>query len=208
MRDFYDKEFVRVRFGWKEIIVWAQWFFVSILLGIINFPFMMVVSGWKVIRHNPMFNVFWLTLIADLWLKQYFSMKLANGYNIEVISGFLTFTLVHNEGAAFGMMPGKGHFFVFIALLTGVFILFYLSVYRLEDRRTSWALVLILSGAVGNMVDRLNYGYVIDYILVYYQTYKFPVFNLADIVINIGVGLLILDWILELIQDSKTRKEG
>jgi len=110
---------------------------------------------------------------------------------------FLNFVLVHNTGAAFGFLSSAGGwqniFFIIVALAACVFIL-WMS-WRLEgkDKLLAIALMLVLGGAVGNLVDRLIHGYVIDFIDVYYGTWHWPAFNVADSAITIGAALLLLD---------------
>ena len=202
MKCLNNKTRIDVKFGVKEYFIWFQWYLVAFLMGILYMPFAIVTNPLKVLRKNHMFVTFWFTLILDFTLKKYYSQVLANGKSISVIEGFLSFTLVHNPGAAFGLLKGKVFLFVVIAIITGVIILVYLSIYRQEDPLVSWGLVLILSGAIGNMIDRVQYNYVIDYVLIYYGDWSWPVFNFADVIINIGVGLIILD----LLRDFKHRK--
>ncbi len=202
MKCLHNKTRIDVKFGVKEYFIWFQWYLVAFLMGIFYMPFAIITNPLKVLRKNHMFVTFWFTLILDFVLKQYYSQALANGKSISVIDGFLSLTLVHNPGAAFGLLKGKVLLFVLIALITGVVILVYLAIYRQEDLLVSWGLVLILSGAVGNMIDRVQYNYVIDYVLIYYQDWSWPVFNFADVIINVGVGFIILD----LLRDLSRRK--
>lgn len=113
------------------------------------------------------------------------------------VSPFLNFVLVYNRGAAFGFLhdaPGwQNALFIVIALVACVVIGYLL--YRLEsdNRLVAISLVLILGGAVGNLIDRLVYGHVIDFIDVYYGSWHWPAFNIADSAISVGAVLLILD---------------
>ncbi len=195
---FRDMQRDPVPFEAREVWIWARWFLVSVGACLLYLPVLTLVSIPKILRYSPMFLTFWFCLLADLGLKIYYSEVLANGRTVEVISGFMSLVLVHNKGAAFGLLQGFSWLFVAMALLTGAFILLYLSLYREEEPMVSWALVLILSGAIGNMIDRVRWGYVTDYILLYYQDFRWPVFNFADVAINIGVGLIILDMLLDL----------
>ena len=201
MKCIQNKQKIAVEFGIKEYWIWFQWYVVALFIGVMYLPLAVVSNPWKVLTKNHMFMTFWITLFVDYTLKQYFSVALSGGRNIPVIDGFFSLTLVHNPGAAFGLLKGWTWLFVMIALLTGVFILMYLAIYRQEDVLVSWALVLILSGAVGNLIDRIQYNHVIDYILLYYQDWSWPVFNFADIIINIGVGLILLDFVIEIRQN-------
>jgi signal peptidase II len=110
---------------------------------------------------------------------------------------FLNLTLTHNAGAAFGFLsdqPGWQKFF-FIAVASIAVAIIFLWLRRLErdNRMVALALALILGGAIGNVIDRLVYGYVIDFIDVVFGTWHFWVFNVADSAISIGAVLLIID---------------
>lgn len=108
---------------------------------------------------------------------------------------FLNLTLVFNKGAAFGFLSSasgwQNVFFIIVALVACGVILTLLR--QTRERLFAVALVLVLGGAIGNLVDRLIYGYVIDFVDVYYQSWHWPAFNIADSAITIGALLLILD---------------
>jgi signal peptidase II len=198
MKIFRNMQRVDTPFGVWEAWIWARWFLLSIGACLLYLPLLSLVSIPKILRYSPMFLTFWFCLVADLGLKIYYSEVLANGRVLEVVPGFMSLVLVHNKGAAFGLLQGFSWLFVAMAILTGAFILLYLSLYREEEPMVSWALVLILAGALGNMIDRVRWGYVTDYVLLYYQDFRWPVFNFADVAINIGVALIVLDMLLDL----------
>jgi signal peptidase II len=113
-----------------------------------------------------------------------------------VIHGLLNLTLVHNTGAAFGLLAGhtsilRTTFFLGVSVLAMGVILW--MVFRLpQDQKLElFALSLIFGGALGNVIDRARLGEVIDFIDVYYRTYHWPAFNVADSAITIGVILLV-----------------
>lgn len=113
------------------------------------------------------------------------------------LAPFLNLVLVHNTGAAFGFLSSAGGwqniFFIVVAAGASVFILWMLWRLRAADRLLAVALMLVLGGALGNLADRLVHGYVIDFIDVYYRTWHWPAFNVADSAITIGAVLLIID---------------
>ena len=109
------------------------------------------------------------------------------GRSIKAIPGVLNITLVLNDGAAFGLFKGKSVFFVFIALAIIIVITAYLIKSRPLNRSVSIGLGLILGGAVGNLVDRIAFGSVIDFI----DLGIWPVFNIADSCITIGAVVLV-----------------
>lgn len=115
---------------------------------------------------------------------------------LSVIPGFFNLTLAYNPGAAFSFLADAGgwqrHFFTVLALAVSIGIIIMIR-RHLAERRFCLQLTLILGGAVGNLIDRVIYGHVIDFIQVYYQNWYYPAFNIADSAICIGVGLMLLD---------------
>ena len=113
------------------------------------------------------------------------------------LTPFLSLTLVYNTGAAFGFLNQAGGwqnlFFIGVATTASVFILHLLYRHAGDNRWMAAALAFILGGAIGNVIDRLLWSHVIDFILVYYGSWRFPAFNVADSAITIGAALLILD---------------
>jgi signal peptidase II len=113
------------------------------------------------------------------------------------IAPFLSLTLTYNTGAAFGFLNQAGGwqnvFFIGVAAVASVFILYLLYTQAADNLLMALGLALILGGAIGNLIDRLLWGHVVDFILVYYQSWRFPAFNIADSAISIGAVLLILD---------------
>lgn len=111
--------------------------------------------------------------------------------NIVVIKGFLDFTFVENRGAAFGILSGRRVFFILLTVVVAIGIIY--SFYKLpKTKEYNWlkcGLVLVLSGAVGNVIDRAVRGYVVDFLEVTFI--KWPVFNLADIYVVIGACFIL-----------------
>lgn len=124
-----------------------------------------------------------------------------HGERLAVIPGFFDLTLLFNRGAAFSFLAGhdgwQRWFFVAIAVAASVFILYLLTQHR-DQRRFSFALGLILGGAIGNVIDRLLYGQVVDFLLFHQGNWYFPAFNAADAAISVGAALLILDELLRM----------
>lgn len=150
----------------------------------------------------------WLALaiaviILDQVTKQAILSSFAYGERLNLLPVF-DLTLVYNYGAAWSFLSDAGGwqrwFFTVISAVVSIILIVW--IWRLaRDANKSGpaqtlllvALSLILGGAVGNLIDRAIYGYVIDFLLVYYQEHHFPVFNVADSAITIGAGFLILD---------------
>ena len=108
----------------------------------------------------------------------------------------LNFTLAHNTGAAFSLLSEASGwqrwFFAGIALVVSVVITAWLRQVGDEEVWLPLSLSLILGGAIGNFIDRLNFGYVVDFIQVYYKTWYWPAFNIADSAICVGAVVLVL----------------
>ena len=114
-----------------------------------------------------------------------------------LLTPFLSLVLVHNTGAAFGFLSSAGGwqniFFIIIAGAASAFILWMIRRLDSKERLLAIALMLVLGGALGNLTDRLLHGYVIDFIDVYYGSWHWPAFNVADSAITIGAIILVLD---------------
>jgi signal peptidase II len=137
-------------------------------------------------------------VVADQITKALVRRALELHDTIEVIPGFLSFTRVHNTGAAFGMFnamdfPFKTAVLTVIATLALAGVAWYAVTVPLNDRLARVGVASILGGAVGNLIDRATVGYVLDYVDAYYQGWHFWAFNVADAAISIGVVLMILD---------------
>jgi len=113
------------------------------------------------------------------------------------LAPFLNLVLVRNTGAAFGFLSSAGGwqnvFFIIVALAASIFILWMYRRLSAQDRILATGLMLILGGALGNLIDRLIHGYVIDFIDIYYGTWHWPAFNVADSAITVGAVLLVVD---------------
>lgn len=137
-----------------------------------------------------------VALVLDLYTKFLVLTRMTEFEEIPIIPGFFSLQFVYNPGAAFGMLANQRWFFVLVTLVAVGGILYYL---RREEARhwlSTLALGLLLGGAIGNLIDRLRFGKVVDFLLFYWRDYYFPNFNVADICITVGVGLLILHLLL------------
>jgi signal peptidase II len=128
--------------------------------------------------------------------------KLELGQIIPVIPSFFNLTYVLNPGAAFGFLSGasaafRNPFFITISVLAVLFILYYRSQHRGMGLLPSLGLAFILGGALGNLVDRLRLGMVVDFLDFYYGSYHWPAFNIADSAITVGVTLMVFEILTE-----------
>jgi len=134
-------------------------------------------------------------MVTDFMTKSMATMKLTYGVPKEIFPGF-NLTLLHNYGAAFSFLndqPGWQVFFLSaIAIIVSFGILIWISRLNRTDNITAIGLSLIMGGALGNVYDRLTYGYVIDFIDLHYGSYHWPAFNIADSAICVGAFIIII----------------
>ena len=135
-------------------------------------------------------------------------MVLANlqgtGKTISIIDGIISFCYRGNNGAGFSILSGHTEFLVLFTLIaiTVIVVILFKGTYR--SHLTNWGFMLIVSGGIGNLIDRVfRNGVVVDFISV--DFIDFPVFNIADICVTVGAGLVILYFVLELIKEYKAK---
>ena len=134
-----------------------------------------------------------IVVIIDRLTKYLLSGNLSEGESVGVVPGFFHITLVLNSGAAFGLFKSRSAFFAISSALVIVFICLYMWRGRCRDLLILTALGLILGGAVGNLIDRVAFGYVIDFL----DFRIWPVFNIADASITVGASILAAKLILD-----------
>lgn len=148
-----------------------------------------------------------LIIVLDQISKLYISSHFVYGESLPVLSVF-SLVLWHNTGAAFNFLSDFGGLqrwlFSFIALVASVWIVWLLRKHA-QQTLFAFALSMILGGALGNLIDRIAYGHVIDFLLFHWDTYIFPAFNLADSAITCGAALLIWDSFTEKKNGTVTR---
>lgn len=146
----------------------------------------------------PWLGIAAIVILIDQFTKTLILGAFANGGS-HTVTPFLNIVRVHNTGAAFSFLAGASGwqrwFFVGLGAFAALFIVWMLLRHG-GQRMFSCALALILGGAVGNVIDRLLHGYVVDFIQVHYANAYFPSFNVADSAITVGAALLILDELL------------
>jgi len=144
-------------------------------------------------------------IVMDQWTKDVVQQRLALYQRVEVVQGFFNLTHVRNPGGAFGIFGGEkgglgSWLFVLVSLVAIGSILFLLVKTKEGEKTLSFSFSLVLSGAVGNLIDRLRFGEVVDFLDFYLYSYHWPAFNVADSAICIGIGLMAFDL---LIRDRK-----
>ena len=140
-----------------------------------------------------------LVIMLDQMSKLLITQHFVNFESLTVLSVF-DLTLLHNTGAAFSFLSDAGGLqrwlFTAIAVVASVSITLLLRKHA-KETLFAFALSLILGGALGNLIDRISYGYVIDFLLFHWNDHYFPAFNLADSAITCGAGLLIWESFME-----------
>ena len=140
-----------------------------------------------------------LIVVLDQLSKYWAEVNLLPYRPVPIIP-MLNMTLAYNTGAAFSFLSGAGEwhrwFFAAFSLVVSIILCIWLWRTTNEEYLQSTGISFILGGAIGNLIDRGFYGYVVDFIDVYYQHHHFATFNIADSAICIGAGLLVLDLLL------------
>lgn len=160
----------------------------------------------KHVKHNLfLLSIAGVVVLMDQWTKTLVRNSLASGEvwaPIPSIGGFFRFTNWHNTGAAFGLFQNANTVLLILAIVIAIMIIVYYQQAITMDLLTRTALAMMFGGALGNMIDRVTQGYVTDFVAVG----SFPVFNVADSSVTIGVGLLLLAFILQENREKKARQ--
>ncbi|MEY4528612.1 MAG: Lipoprotein signal peptidase [Nitrospirota bacterium] len=141
-------------------------------------------------------------IVIDQLSKQHIMETMRLHESIPIVPNLFSFTYIRNPGAAFGLLAGSSNAFRMVFFgLTSIFALVLLGtiLYRMPEREWMGRLSVsaILGGAVGNLIDRLRFGEVIDFLDVYIDSYHWPAFNVADSAITVGVIFLIIHFMFE-----------
>ena len=143
----------------------------------------------------PWLAIAFVVIVLDQATKALIVARFALGDSVTV-APFLNVVRAHNTGAAFSFLAGASGwqrwFFVGLGAVAAVFIVWMLARHG-GQRLFAWALALILGGALGNVIDRLLHGHVVDFVQVHYAGWYFPSFNVADSAITLGAVCLIVD---------------
>ena len=147
-------------------------------------------------RRWPWFLLAVIVIFLDQATKLYFSDRFQYGEVREVIPGLFNLTLMYNPGAAFSFLAEAGGWQRMLFTILAFAVAGWLG-WNLVKRRfaglMNWAAAFIMGGALGNVIDRLAYGHVVDFIQLYYRNWYYPAFNLADSFICIGAVLMVID---------------
>ena len=148
-----------------------------------------------------------LVVVLDQ-LSKFWIMATFEEYEVLVIWPVFNLTLVYNTGAAFSFLSDAGGwqrwFFITIGILVSAIMAVWLRRLGAHERLTGYGLALVIGGAVGNVIDRIWLGKVVDFLQWHWQEWYWPSFNVADSAITLGVILLLLDGLLSARQDSNS----
>lgn len=152
-------------------------------------------------------SVMILLIIAFDQITKYFaSLNLKNADAVGFISGLVQFRYAENTGMAFSMLSGARWVFILVTVIACVLVLYYLFSDRCKSLWLYWSLGVIVSGGIGNLIDRIKFGYVVDFIEPTFV--DFAVFNIADCAVTCGAVSLIAYLVYDMIRDSKQSKEN
>jgi signal peptidase II len=164
--------------------------------------------GWRIGYLLAAFGMYMLDQASKAWAVR----SLRFGREVKVIDGLLSFVYAENPGVAFGQFQEGGAFgrwfFVVLAGIAGVAVLYYFFRSARNDDRILGACALLLAGIFGNLTDRVRLGFVIDFILVYFRSFHWPVFNVADACISAGALLLVYDMFATGKQERREKREA
>lgn len=149
-----------------------------------------------------------LFLVADQLSKWYIASNFTLTDSKPFINGVIDFTYINNKGGAWGLM--EGHTWILLSLTFFIMIICVALLIKegLKNKLLFFSVSLILSGGIGNMIDRIfRDGNVVDFIHLHFMP-TFPVFNIADCAVCIGAGLLLLHFIIDMIADYKVRRKN
>lgn len=155
---------------------------------------------------------YWIAVVVfvlDYVTKKIIATQLEIGEQISVIGNFFLITSHRNRGAAFGILQEQRVFFIIITTVVLTGIIWYIQVMRKSSK--PWLLTglgLVLGGALGNFIDRIRFGEVVDFLQFNFGSYSFPIFNVADSGIVVGVILILIDTLLTARDEKKTVNNG
>jgi len=163
---------------------------------------------WKLAYLAIAGGVFLIDQASKAWAVR----RLRFGDDLNIIPGFLNFAYAQNTGVAFSMLDSHGDAgrwgLSVVALVAGALVVYFFWRTPRTDDRILGALALLLAGIAGNVTDRLRLGFVVDFIDVQFGSWHYPTFNVADMAIVTGAGLMILDMFLSKRKEANAKTEA
>lgn len=157
-------------------------------------------------KHISCSVMIFLIIAFDQITKYFASLNLKNADAVGFIPGLVQFRYAENTGMAFSMLSGARWVFILVTVIACVLVLYYLFSDRCKSLWLYWSLGVIVSGGIGNLIDRIKFGYVVDFIEPTFV--DFAVFNIADCAVTCGAVSLIAYLVYDMIRDSKQSKEN
>jgi len=142
-------------------------------------------------------------IVIDQWTKYLVIENMTIGESIPVIENIFYLTSHRNAGAAWGILQGQMWFFYIITLIVVGIIIYYIEHYAKTNRLLGISLGLVLGGAIGNLIDRVRFQEVVDFVDVYIFSYDYPIFNVADSSLVVGVILIGIITLFEEVRKDK-----
>lgn len=192
----------------RQAIVCAATLVLSSLYTLVTYPLYVCKNLGYHLRSPSVLLYAMIFFILDRYTKL---LVINNSHQlpVKVIEDFFTLTYVKNPGVAFGWFPDWRLPPIMMALTMIIIIGYYSLKLPEEERLTRWSLALLVGGAIGNLYDRIVYGFVVDFFLFHLGSFDFPVFNIADIAIDLGVFMLFIDiFFLTSDEDEEDNSEG
>jgi signal peptidase II len=152
-----------------------------------------------------------VVLVLDQATKLYIDARFDLYESVPVIKGWFHLTYIRNKGAAFGIFADSAvriPFFIGVTIIALLVIVWYLRRVRVDQQLAAFSLALIFAGALGNLIDRVRLGEVIDFLDVFWRHYHWPAFNVADSAICVGVALLVWEMWREERQHRQAKNPG
>ena len=143
-----------------------------------------------------------LFILLDIVSKQIIKNVLSLGESIRIIPNFFNITYVTNDGAAFSLLKGQRFLFIILAIVFFIYLLYLLK----NNRINKWYYSLLIGGILGNLFDRIIYGFVIDFLDFQIFNYNAPIFNLADTFIVICVLIILIEEVRKVIYGNKSNR--
>ena len=146
-------------------------------------------------------------LIIDIVSKFIISRICTLNNSVSVINNFFSITYTHNYGGAWSILSSSTLFITVISIIVITGIIYYMYKHKINNNFEKMGYILLLSGAIGNLIDRIIYGYVIDFLDFNIFGYNFPIFNIADICIVCGIFIIVIMQIRGDKNDNKCRRK-
>ena len=158
-------------------------------------------------KKEDIYKVTILVFVLDQLIKYYIHKFMELNTSIKVIPNFFTILYVQNKGAAFSILENYGFLIIIISVVFLIILDYFIKKEKSFTKLSIIALGMIMGGIFGNLMDRIIYHSVIDYLSFTIFNYNFPIFNLADIGITVGVSLLIINELIKIRKDNEDDRD-